>query len=90
MIEPTPIQKCIACATGFGMACFAFFFAAIVLVPITGTISESLGLPDAIPIVLIMLQLFGLPVVAAIVGVSTAAQSIVASTNRDQQSSHRS
>ena len=65
-----------ACTSEFGFACVAFFFAALVLVPLTGALSEAFHLSDVIPMVLIMLQLFGLPVVPAIIGVSRAARSI--------------
>ena len=74
--DSTTIEKLTVCLTGFGFSCLALLVAAIVVVPITGFASGVLGLPDIVPQLLILFELVGLPIVAALVGVSVAARQI--------------
>ena len=74
----TGIEKLSVCLTSFGFACLAFFLSAVLLVPVTGMLHETLGVPALITQALIMLELFGLPVVAAVYGISVAAKPILA------------
>lgn len=74
--DSTTMEKFTVCLIGFGFSCLAFLLSATVLVPVTGFISNVFALPDIVPQVLILLELFALPVVAALVGVSLAARPI--------------
>ena len=75
--DSTPLENLTVAMTAFGFACIMFMTAAIVLVPVTGTLMNLVGAPDAIPTVAILFELFGLPVFASLYVVSFAARPIV-------------
>lgn len=65
----SPSPRLTAALAGFGLACLAFCLSVSVLVPITGAVSNALGVPDAITAVLVLLEIFALPIVAGLAGV---------------------
>ena len=77
--ESTATQKVAASMGGFGFACLAFFFSAVILIPITGSLASALAIPDAITVALVLLELFGLTVAAGIWGVAFVARGFVSS-----------
>ena len=46
------------------------FLAALMLVPITGAVVPALGAPGFITVTLIFIELFGLPIIAAFIGLN--------------------
>lgn len=74
--KSTAFDKAAACMAGFGLACLTFLGAATILVPMTGSLATGFGVPDIIPMALIFVELFVLPVAAAIYGVSLVARAV--------------
>ncbi len=76
----TPIQKLTAAASGLCFACLTFFFAALVLIPITGSIATALAIPDALAAWIVFFELFGLPSISGVFGVAVVAHGIASKT----------
>lgn len=79
--DTTASEKLIAALSGFGFACFAFFFSAIVLLPLTGHLEERFAFPVSITATLVFVELFGLTSVAGIFGVVFAARGFAGRRN---------
>lgn len=67
-LEPGVFDKAIVCGTSFACASAAFVLAAIFLIPVVGTVLHSIEPPEWIQQVVILVTLFGTPIVAAFVG----------------------
>jgi|GEM_PF-5598723 len=68
--DSTATEKAMVCLSSFGFACAAFFFSAVVLVPLTGSLANIVDLPPALTGGLILFELFGLTTIAAIYSVA--------------------
>ena len=81
----TPIQKLTAAVSGFGFACLTFFFAALVLVPITGSIATALAVPDALAASIVFFELFGPTAIAGVFGVAAVDHGITSKSLASSQ-----
>lgn len=81
----TPGQKLTAALSGFGFACLTFFFAALVLVPITGKLATALTIPDVVTVPLVLFELFGLTSIAGVSGVAVFARGLTSGTVASSQ-----
>ena len=75
--DSTPLEKFAVAMTAFGFACITFVAAAIIIVPVTGSTMNRIAAPEAITNAAILFELFGLPVIASLFGVTFAARPIV-------------
>ena len=76
--DSTVTEKLSVVLTSFGFSVAVFFLATIVLVPITGTLFNQLGIPELVTKVIILFEMFALPIVAAVYGIQLAARPIIA------------
>ncbi len=77
--ESTLSEKLIVCLTAFSLSCASFFLAAVVLVPVLGTLMAALAVPAMVQQVVIAGALFGTPVAAAIWGIEIGAMIVLSS-----------
>ena len=72
----TAAQKLIVAGTAFCCSTAAFVLAAVMLVPAADSLLTWVGAPDLLTKAVVLLLLFGSPVVAAIAGISIGSKAI--------------
>lgn len=75
--DSTPLEKALVCLTSFSCACLAFVLAAVLLLPLTAWLHEGLGVPAVVTQVMILLELFALPIVAALGGLNLGVRCVL-------------
>ncbi|QDT68139.1 hypothetical protein MalM25_10550 [Planctomycetes bacterium MalM25] len=77
-IDPTTAaQKAMVCLTSFSLACLAFVLTVVALMPLSVGLLGFLGASDGVVMSTVMLELFGLPIVAALAGLNVGVRCVV-------------
>ena len=63
-------ESLVVCFTSFACACAAFVLSLLVMVPLLGTVMQSISLPEGLQIAVILAMLFGFPIAGALAGVT--------------------
>ena len=76
-VEPTTAtQKALVCFTSFSLACLAFVLTTVAVMPASVSLLGFLGAPDW-ALSTVVLELFGLPIVAALAGLHVGVRRVV-------------
>ncbi|XAM00561.1 hypothetical protein OT109_04055 [Phycisphaeraceae bacterium D3-23] len=68
--ETTPrTDAAVVCGTAFATSCAGFALSVLLLIPVLGTLLARLDAPALLQQVVVVLLLFGLPILAAIAGI---------------------
>lgn len=73
----TAVQKAMVCFTSFSLACLAFVLTAVAVMPLSVGLLNFLGAPDGVVLSTVVLELFGLPIVAALAGLNVGVRCAV-------------
>ena len=77
-VEPTTAtQKALVCFTSFSLACLAFVLTTVAVMPASVSLLGFLGAPDWAVLSTVVLELFGLPIVAALAGLHVGVRRVV-------------
>ena len=66
--QSTLLQKAVVCGTSFCTSCAFFMLGAVVLLPLTASVLEFLAVPELVTQAVVMLLVFGTPIVGALIG----------------------
>jgi hypothetical protein len=66
----------IVCGMAFSASCFAFVISTVLMVPVVGSLLQSINVPEVVSGFIVICILFGSPIAGAIFGVGISSKMI--------------